>query len=113
MAGRRARWPISKRCMVHSGLSISGALESSAFKLRFSETFINGGTGGLINYSLGLASAGPILTLPLTTSEKVRGETETKASMPGDGAPVVAISSTCSAQVVSPPRAQGSASADD
>src|SRR5947208_8485290 len=56
---------------------ITGEQHGLDIQLRFAETFIDGGTAGLINYSLGLALHAPILTVPLITFESAKGVAET------------------------------------
>jgi hypothetical protein len=62
---------------------ITGELDKRQFQLRFGETRIDGGTGGLLNYSLGLGLGGPKLTVLLVDAVTAHGEPSTNVPVPG------------------------------
>jgi hypothetical protein len=67
----------------NSGWNVSGEFDGKQFKLHFAETQIDGGTGGLIQYSLWTQS-GVVNTIvvPLTSKITAQGETKTNVPVP-------------------------------
>lgn len=64
--------------------NVRGKRQDRKFDLQFVETNIDGGTEGLLNYSLLISPAGtpPTLSVPITSPSTAEGETTTSVNVP-------------------------------
>jgi hypothetical protein len=66
----------------NAAFGAAGRRNEQQFELTFSETRIDGPTGGLIQYSLGVGKEPPTIVVPLTNATTAHGDVRTNVAVP-------------------------------